>query len=142
GVRQPSHLPAPLLLARPSDGSYRGGLALVPQVDWDWRPESIGVARYDALEEEEDTARSCGPARLRGLRPAHARPAVPRHRHRLLAPMPRGTPGVSPDPRSAARSDAPFWRATSPRPADRAWPSTFRAARQSARADRSHGDQV
>ena len=29
-------------------------MALVAQLDWDWRPELIGVATYDALEEEED----------------------------------------------------------------------------------------
>lgn len=35
---------------------YRRRMALVAEVDWDWRPELVGVARYDASEEEGDTA--------------------------------------------------------------------------------------
>lgn len=35
---------------------YRRRMALVAERDWDWRPELIGVARYEASDEEEDAA--------------------------------------------------------------------------------------
>ncbi|MGH7319251.1 MAG: GNAT family N-acetyltransferase [Candidatus Rokuibacteriota bacterium] len=35
---------------------YRRRMALVAERDWDWRPELIGVVRYEASDDEEDAA--------------------------------------------------------------------------------------